>query len=925
MFQFHYVSSQLDRFKLFSQFDSKRQTWLVADLTSKFEIQKEIIQREKLLEEDAVLRAAEFWQKIIYRQFPQVKIVSQHFISEKVKQILSNMDIEWAQKPGSASTVLKYLNQLSSVLFHPNGSEVLQEWLENNPLAKVRWGHWAILCMKVMDQLRNENIILVNWISGYLLSQELDSITWDREIIVDLGQDLSFIELELLSQISNSANRTIKIVVEEGKFNEFYRELISPYKQIDDRKVDDTTSEFLLTDSLERLFEKVEDTQVFKFSTYSAEVKDLCFKIRGLVEEGHKMSDIIIAGPEMESYWPVLAPYLRQEGIVYNKSKITRVSSFPSIQSWLAHLRLSLKLVSKEDLEWSLTEKEFSFLRYEDFKRLFSVLFKEEDLGRNEEMSSLYAQTVSKDFTEGFLRRNEFIAWALVRLPKHLNLDIVQGIFNQIFSDCREETSLTLRSWVSYLEAICSKKEIRLEDEFYKPYGVRIENLNSLSFLKMQFLFVLGLSESEMKTMHRTAISASDVFSFRQQTGLIIEQAENRTEEYNLVKTLNYIPAKKYLYISHTDFKGNDQSIARLPLLFSFYKKIDLSKTQSAQMSFWDSLQRQELKTIGEFRGWSDQSIDIVESKLKGDLDSRAQDNFYVPKDISLSASRMESYLKCPFKFFSEKILGLFDLPIVDLDIDKLSSGKLMHKIFERLIYQVESSLSDEELKELIRRSAAEVGALSADQRVFDLQIQSYVELANRFIEFESGWRKEHPSSKVLKTEHKIHVYWDRDQKKWFKSPAEGRIPLIGYIDRIDGDGEGALIVIDYKSSPGALRYFKDWVDKGNLQLAIYSQALEQEDEQNEVVGACYYVAKDFNRSRGFQLEAGSSKKLLPESTRYNKVDRVQLDKLYEEINGLVGEVVTGITELRFSPVPKDFDECHSCQWSQLCRASHLN
>ena len=74
------------------------------------------------------------------------------------------------------------------------------------------------------------------------------------------------------------------------------------------------------------------------------------------------------------------------------------------------------------------------------------------------------------------------------------------------------------------------------------------------------------------------------------------------------------------------------------------------------------------------------------------------------PRSLPVSASRLESFGRCPYQFFSRYLLELQKREI--LRLEPLDLGKLYHRVLERLFYDLRkdkldiASASDETLAE---------------------------------------------------------------------------------------------------------------------------------------------------------------------------------------------------------------------------------
>ncbi|MEO0337298.1 MAG: hypothetical protein AAF202_12955, partial [Pseudomonadota bacterium] len=92
--------------KVLNAFDPETQTWLVGDLRSKFEIQKQLLAKHGFLAEDAVLRASELWTKWAFRLAPEFRVVSSDYMRGFLSQFLAEQDMPFAKSPGAPQTLM---------------------------------------------------------------------------------------------------------------------------------------------------------------------------------------------------------------------------------------------------------------------------------------------------------------------------------------------------------------------------------------------------------------------------------------------------------------------------------------------------------------------------------------------------------------------------------------------------------------------------------------------------------------------------------------------------------------------------------------------------------------------------------------------------------------------------------------------------
>ena len=245
----------------------------------------------------------------------------------------------------------------------------------------------------------------------------------------------------------------------------------------------------------------------------------------------------------------------------------------------------------------------------------------------------------------------------------------------------------------------------------------------------------------------------------------------------------------------------------------------------------------------------------VSEGKIENDevtIDEEAI-GLIIGRDIYLSQTKIDKYLKCPFKYFSSAFLALDEND--KAEINQLVVGNFIHAVLENIFNTVISrgkSLTDltkDERERLVNESSKEYverelgNALSAKNQVIIERINRVArpivdglcdEFANcRFTPVQcevhiDGYNAETPNSIIYDTENGKH-----------------RVIIGGYIDRLDmvKIGEDVYVrVIDYKT--GIKQFSLDDVKKGeNLQMLLYLKSVVE--TENPAFRESLGVSKD--------------------------------------------------------------------------------
>jgi ATP-dependent helicase/nuclease subunit B len=884
------VQRRSDIVQQFASFDAKAQSWLVSDLRTKLEIQNRLLEKDHFFADNSILRATDLWRLCYRREFPKKQLIERSWarvlISNFLKMNISSLNLNQA----SAATILEMIDFFLPLLSHPEGHDKFREWLDGHTEIKDRWGEWYVLARLCFQYLYNDkDLVLPSWFSSLLIQHDAILSQWDRPLWVDLGGQILWSEAELLRMLSRHVD--VKVFVIDSEWQKDFSYKMRPYLHLENH-----ADKIIRLDSSLPQKQKVVLTK--KFSGELAEIREAVAQVRVWLDEKVSPQEIGIMAPDIEKYWPVMQCFFEQEGIPVNKESTSKLASWASIQEWLAGLRLRLKDVRSSDLEMNFYQSTDPTLNHEEFRSLFSNILSPDDLNKDPYFKQLYLEPLK---ISDIPSRDEWLVMISKMWNPEKNTAPLAQVLSDIYLQCPEGLQLPLSDWFDHLEGLVARHEMTVAAA--DPSGIHLASLMAAPSFHLRKRIFLGLSEDSLKQTSSQFLSRFEVEQLFADLGFFLENHELSSKEFEL-------------------------------------RLLADAQTEVPKSTRWDDIQNAEpTKALNELRDFNPQETSRLMSRVEMDYNLSQFQPFPAASKPTLSASRVEAYLDCPFKFAAGALFHLRDFPIVDLHIDPRSYGNLVHDLFERLTEEPRRWDFSEAQIETILQEIYEANF----QKLFHADLwpafkQRLVKTAQRFVEFEKQWRRRFPKTQTVGREQKWAFELSRSEEvpgrplKVQKASADqneialDKFYISGKIDRVDSDGAGHLVVIDYKSGVASAENHNHWYEKNKLQLLFYIWALENEVmDHSEVVGAFYYVFKTMERHRGLALrESGSD--LFPTEGRFGSLtDKETKNQLLKDLEKTLSDVMSWIDEGLFPPRPREEDLCKTCSTKKICRAPHLN
>ncbi len=555
--------------------------------------------------------------------------------------------------------------------------------------------------------------------------------------------------------------------------------------------------------------------------------------------------------------------------------------------------------------------------------------------------------------------------------------------------------SQTIFDFIEILETVARDQRLSAE---YDPTGrVRVLSSETARHISAKYLFLAGLGEQSFASV-ASGNPLFDVRRFDRQAaghgGTEIGQESLNGESMQLFYELA-TRASHQLTLSYAAMDAKGQTLSASPLLVELKRCFgsvaiheekpslgDFVRTDSEPQSETAFRQQAIARALQGNHRWlagllSEPGRATVAQAIVGGIHCIAErgkrEEFGVYEGLILgnsarkvlaqrfdsehlwSASQLENYATCPFRFFGEQLLSLEAPEELALRSDAMRRGSLLHQVLATLHQHVEGMTGEEKsddentaedpATELARRfhralqqaidAAPLYGLQQALREIERREIEALApKYAQQEVDYRGRWRHldQPPVPQFFEVRFgpKTWTGGESDDSGSSALPfeldlGEERILLTGQIDRVDVGRVGGITVfniIDYKSGKEVKLKVEKVQSGQQLQLPLYAMAAEHlllADQNAMALTTGYWsvAGKGFPTGRGGalevrQLEAGD----LQTSPQWDELQPVLLQR--------VRELVRGIREGQFPVYNADENCTRSCTLATICRVAHI-
>lgn len=441
-----------------------------------------------------------------------------------------------------------------------------------------------------------------------------------------------------------------------------------------------------------------------------------------------------------------------------------------------------------------------------------------------------------------------------------------------------KQTNLTEKRYLELFEILLSKSDFGTLPRGLDEVTIGAADRTRTALKK--YVFVVGANSGvfPLNPSTRGLLNDKDRIALRESGVELAETAEYKQTEERFTAYCTVTSATKKLFVTYceSDYNGESQSpsviaeeikeifpcvrelhygqISPEDKIESDYSAFEVFAQNYRYNNTVSSTLERYFSDNGLFKGKVESLKTAVKKKRFLIEDKKnAVDLFGV--DINMSASKIQSYNECPFKYFCR--YGIKIEPLKEAEVDPLLSGSIIHEIFEVVLRQhnikeLEAMTDDElngKISEILDSFLNE--KMGGGQNKTKRFLQQYYSIKQQSFNILKRLIEEFKISEFVPTDFELRIRNDSEIQPYVLALSDGgSIRITGSVDRVDTlgrDGKNYLRVVDYKTGGKTFR-LGDVLEGLSTQMLIYLFAIAKngKEKYGEIVpcGVLYMSAK---------------------------------------------------------------------------------
>lgn len=863
---------QFDHFlKHVSQFESQDVVIIAPNLDSKKRIVNLLAKEKGTIPDDLVMRLSEFFVNLVLEIRPETEFLDKNlfliYLNQKLKQVyMGDYEINQIEK------AVEYISVFGPILSNENYRRVFEEYLEEDQLINSIYRDIYPLMKKIWDIVLSSSYLINQWSFGWIFKNFPILKNYKKTVYVYKWEFLKKIELDFFEELSEIWE--IIFVNIEPDLQSQTNSLLAPFSWI---KVVTPLNE------VEYICKIISDKKL--------DLKDCHFIIPKRSPEYSKVLEVFIS--------KFLNIKLDDSG----NNDIVKLSKALKEKIEIVEDYESRVLNPKQDNDY-IPEKAM-FKNFNEYKSMTSNDLRISRRNDPNSDDSIELSSISKD-ADFYIFAKHIGQWIENNntnknkgaVSYEMNIEFLEWIESLIFK-IPNFIKLSFKNWLLYLDSIL---KIRAQQNLILSF-LNLKYFEDIEYVEGQTYFVLGCTQQSYEASAYTYLSDFEIDKLKLDLGFNFESKEFSEKFYDHFVDLYNKNANLDIHFLTPEFS--------------------LSSEKENEPKFLNQLNSQNIVQVEKYI----ENILSYTSKIDKELNVYPIKNldFSKYKRSKESASSIEKYIKCPFIYFSEYILGLNTTNDLELQPNSRLKGSIFHGVLEK--YLDSKTITEKDFEEFIEHEINKKYSSWNETDFIARQLKKYSAAFVKYVN-EDRTLKAFQNRNTIKKELDFLAYFNKDDLRFspFKK-SDSDIQFRGKIDRID-QLEDRVYILDYKSSTA--KSLQAWKKDFLIQMPLYGLMFIDGviPVQGELNQLSYVNFKDqFKTSVGFGLKSKEAKFNLGLYFSKNN-SRSNLDDFKSEINKfrfVIKDVVERISENLFQPYPIENKICFKCDWRDLCKVDHLN
>ncbi|MCX7763117.1 MAG: exodeoxyribonuclease V subunit gamma [Candidatus Kryptonium sp.] len=541
-------------------------------------------------------------------------------------------------------------------------------------------------------------------------------------------------------------------------------------------------------------------------------------------------------------------------------------------------------------------------------------------------------------------------------------IEVVDELLEVFEFSMKRKEKYSLGYYVELIKKALPRVRYNIRQKY--GYGVYVTALEETRGLDFDVMIIAGLVDTEFPSVYEPEVFLSE--------GLRKTRKMHKLDERYLFYQ-GVVNFKTHLYLTYPKMDAENE-LVRSSFIDSLEQVIEFEKVDSSVFGDWIYSKDELYERYGRFlkfnldklntfdfvskrfkklvKNYEDNFRHILEvskiniSRSESDKDDyREYKGFIEPADEErlklkeqgdkiFSISQIETYAKCPYRYFVERVLTLKKIEEIEEFITPIERGILYHEVLYKFYTEWskrEKSIrkNENEAIQLIEKIAREKSKeFEVNHPLWEIEKRELIRSMINFVKEES---KSDSSFKPTYFEvafgPKVGARRNIDENLSTIEPIQlGKVKIQGKIDRIDV-GDAGFIICDYKTGKSRISF--NQVEKGiHLQIPLYIKIAEeifnQKGKSIKGLGGYSYIVRGNVERVDVMIQEKIKTKKKNSSKVFNQDDfKLKIEEAVNKVNEFVDKITNGIFNLT-----EHDDEiqniCGNCPYIEICRINEV-